>query len=234
MKNLREIFDIETATIKQRTIFLDVDGTIVPDKQTELPSSFIEFIKKLSHDNRVILCSNGSSLPKIRHLVEVECVKSNKPFLKNVISSVKDIKNPLVIGDKYLTDGLFAHFLNADFIKVDHFRSESDKLLIRLTYFLDDQIWKVAPYILSLRPWQWIKNLLVFAPIFFAGTALNLTDLATSALVFVVFCVVSSSIYVWNDIKDIEADRVHPEKNVDPLLQIYSPLNLPICLKRDS
>lgn len=68
-----------------------------------------------------------------------------------------------------------------------------------------------------LRPKQWSKNVLVLAPLFFAGEALSrslfLNALAAAAL----FTVVSSSIYVFNDIIDRDKDRLHPKKRFRPL-----------------
>lgn len=71
--------------------------------------------------------------------------------------------------------------------------------------------------LLLLRPHQWIKNCFVFLPLFFNGD-LNNWDLFIDALVaFVAFCLVASSIYCFNDIYDVEADRKHPKKRTRPI-----------------
>jgi decaprenyl-phosphate phosphoribosyltransferase len=68
-----------------------------------------------------------------------------------------------------------------------------------------------------LRVDQWIKNLFVFIPIFFAGEATDLTKLKVTAFAFLAFCFTASSIYVVNDLMDVSSDRQHPEKRKRPL-----------------
>jgi 4-hydroxybenzoate polyprenyltransferase len=73
------------------------------------------------------------------------------------------------------------------------------------------------PYITQLRPRQWIKNILVFAALLFSIKISNLSMLYQSILGFVLFCSVSSSVYILNDFIDREADRQHPEKKDRPM-----------------
>ena len=68
-----------------------------------------------------------------------------------------------------------------------------------------------------IRPKQWIKNLFVFAPILFAGQLLNFPLLFQNILAFIAFCGVSSSVYVLNDIIDVESDREHKKKRYRPI-----------------
>ena len=68
-----------------------------------------------------------------------------------------------------------------------------------------------------IRPKQWIKNLFVFAPILFAGQLLNFPLLYLNILAFIAFCGVSSSVYVLNDIIDVESDRAHKKKRYRPI-----------------
>lgn len=72
-----------------------------------------------------------------------------------------------------------------------------------------------------IRPKQWVKNLFVFAPILFAGKLLDLPMLLTNILAFAAFCCVSSSVYVLNDIIDVESDRVHKKKRYRPIAAGY-------------
>jgi 4-hydroxybenzoate polyprenyltransferase len=67
------------------------------------------------------------------------------------------------------------------------------------------------------RPRQWIKNLTVFAAAFFTGQFFNPEAFAPSVWAFVVFCLVSSSLYIFNDLADLEKDRLHPFKKNRPL-----------------
>ncbi len=68
-----------------------------------------------------------------------------------------------------------------------------------------------------LRPRQWIKNFAVFGAITFAGELFNLVILQRVFFSFLVFCGLSSAIYVINDIFDIKKDRMHPFKKFRPL-----------------
>lgn len=75
----------------------------------------------------------------------------------------------------------------------------------------------MPPLIQLLRPHQWVKNGFVLVGLLF-GHAWAQPDLRTQALVaFVAFCLISSAVYVLNDIIDREADRRHPEKRKRPL-----------------
>jgi len=68
-----------------------------------------------------------------------------------------------------------------------------------------------------MRPKQWIKNGFVLVPLFFGGLMLEMSALKQSALVFVVFCLLSSAVYVINDIRDRHLDAQHPKKKTRPL-----------------
>ncbi len=69
----------------------------------------------------------------------------------------------------------------------------------------------------SLRPYQWTKNLVVFAAILFAGEIFNLTELLKVFYTFLLFSLIAGSGYIINDIIDIEKDRRHPYKKWRPI-----------------
>lgn len=68
-----------------------------------------------------------------------------------------------------------------------------------------------------IRPHQWLKNAFVLMPMFFGGSLLNPEDIRASLLTFLAYSFVASSVYCFNDINDIEADRRHPVKCKRPL-----------------
>jgi len=74
--------------------------------------------------------------------------------------------------------------------------------------------WSLA-YFEALRPHQWVKNLLVFAPLL-ASHLLNGQALLYAFQTSVCFSVVASSIYLFNDLMDIPSDRAHPRKRLRP------------------
>ena len=76
---------------------------------------------------------------------------------------------------------------------------------------------KIKSYIQLLRPLQWLKNGFVFAPIFFSSNLLKEAFFWPTFIVFVSFCLISSSIYCFNDLQDVKADRQHPKKCKRPI-----------------
>ena len=63
----------------------------------------------------------------------------------------------------------------------------------------------------EMRPAQWAKNLAVFAPLLFAQQLFIPGAFARALFAFVLFCGVSSAVYLLNDVLDYEQDRTHPE-----------------------
>lgn len=72
-------------------------------------------------------------------------------------------------------------------------------------------------YLRLLRPLQWLKNGFVFAPAFFSNNLLKWEYFMPTFIVFCSFCLISSSIYCFNDLHDVEADRLHPKKCKRPI-----------------
>lgn len=72
--------------------------------------------------------------------------------------------------------------------------------------------------ILLLRPQQWIKNMFIFLPLFFAGSTSHLSQsLLSLCVTFLAFCAASGGVYCLNDIIDVKADRLHPRKRFRPV-----------------
>jgi len=69
----------------------------------------------------------------------------------------------------------------------------------------------------SMRPAQWLKNVLVFAPLIFAHQALEPQALLRSLAVFALFCLASGAVYLVNDLLDRVTDREHPVKCRRPI-----------------
>jgi len=69
----------------------------------------------------------------------------------------------------------------------------------------------------SMRPQQWTKNLIVFAPLLFSENLSHLPLLLKSIAAFSIFCILSGCVYILNDILDLEQDKRHPLKSKRPL-----------------
>ncbi len=81
-----------------------------------------------------------------------------------------------------------------------------------------------------LRPRQWTKNLAIFAALLFSGQLFDPLLIERAILGFLVFCTLSSSIYIINDILDVEKDRLHPFKKFRPLANNDVSINVAIVL----
>jgi 4-hydroxybenzoate polyprenyltransferase len=68
----------------------------------------------------------------------------------------------------------------------------------------------------ALRPHQWAKNALIFVPLLAAHAAGSSQSLIDVGLATIAFCLCASSVYVLNDLLDLEADRAHPRKSKRP------------------
>lgn len=68
-----------------------------------------------------------------------------------------------------------------------------------------------------MRPNQYIKNLAIFLPLFFAMEIFNVKLLLNAGIAFIAFSLCASGVYILNDYFDIEKDRLHPKKRNRPL-----------------
>jgi 4-hydroxybenzoate polyprenyltransferase len=69
----------------------------------------------------------------------------------------------------------------------------------------------------TMRPRQWTKNVFIFAALVFDKQLFVVDSLLRTIAGFALFCLISSSVYIFNDLADIEADRKHPEKKKRPI-----------------
>lgn len=75
----------------------------------------------------------------------------------------------------------------------------------------------VTALVVSMRPKQWVKNLLVFAGLIFSKNLFNPTDVLRSLAAFLVFSMLSGAVYIINDLVDRQNDRQHPLKSRRPI-----------------
>jgi len=75
----------------------------------------------------------------------------------------------------------------------------------------------VLSLIVSVRPEQWTKNLLIFAGLLFARRLSDPAAVARASFAFVIFCALSGAVYVINDLLDRDSDREHPLKARRPI-----------------
>ena len=76
---------------------------------------------------------------------------------------------------------------------------------------------KIQAFIKLIRVKQYVKNILIFLPLFFSGSFFDGDTFVKTLIGFVLFCLVASVVYVTNDLNDIEKDKKHPKKKYRPL-----------------
>jgi len=82
----------------------------------------------------------------------------------------------------------------------------------------------------ALRPKQWLKNLFVFAPLLFGKAFLDPHKVNLALIAFGLFSAMASSVYILNDILDVERDRLHPSKKDRPIASGRLPIPLAAVL----
>jgi 4-hydroxybenzoate polyprenyltransferase len=75
----------------------------------------------------------------------------------------------------------------------------------------------IMDLIKSARPKQWYKNIVVFAGLVFSFNLFDISMLLKTVLAVAMFCLISSTVYIFNDIHDKEKDKKHPKKKFRPI-----------------
>src|SRR5215470_4642942 len=79
-----------------------------------------------------------------------------------------------------------------------------------------------------LRPKQWTKNLIAYAPLLFATKIHEGNLFALATLCVLALCLVSGGVYILNDVLDVEADKLHPKKRLRPIASGQVPVRTAI------
>ena len=140
---------LNTNEIKDCLILLDIDGTIAKDDQLEVSDENLAVINRLKQNNQIYLCSNSRNHKRNKAIadnvgltyLDTDIRKPSKKILDLIDNS--PFTKRLVIGDKFLTDGLFAKNIKADFIKTDRITSQNDRFSIKLLYWIDDLVSRI-------------------------------------------------------------------------------------------
>jgi len=88
----------------------------------------------------------------------------------------------------------------------------------------------LSVWLKALRVHQWLKNLLLFVPLLAAHQFGNFQSLATLTLAFISFSLCASSVYIINDLLDLECDRRHPRKKNRPFASAKLPISLGVAV----
>jgi HAD superfamily phosphatase (TIGR01668 family) len=132
-------------------IFLDIDGTLLPDGDDIVPEEMKRTVRELAEKNTIVLLSNSRRPERAQSVAEqvgLQLIKTRhrKPS-KSVLRDVPEAKHPmLVIGDKVTTDALFARAVGAKCILVKRERSKDDRGWVNTSYRFDDVVGYVLDF----------------------------------------------------------------------------------------
>lgn len=135
--------ELDLDSIQGHVVLLDIDGTLTHNGLSALEQGTLRQVIVLKKNNTVYLCSNSRKHNRNRQvaaLAKIDYLDTNlrKPS-KKILELIKNPhKKPLlVIGDKFLIDGWFAHRIRAKFIKVKTLNTYKDGLLTQLITMVD-------------------------------------------------------------------------------------------------
>ncbi len=226
---IRHFHELDVSQIRGAVVLLDIDGSLLPDGERQVTQETRCVVEELRRDNEVYLCTNSRDHTRNKALAEDlglpligEGVR--KPSRK-ILRELRGDRPVVVVGDKWITDGRQALVSRGSYVRVLRHRHGRESIATRCAYALDD-IWyrveRVAirharPYVTLMRPVQWVKNGLIFAPLLFAGVLFDVASFTLALLLAACFSLLASGIYVINDLFDHEQDALHPEKRHRPL-----------------
>ncbi len=138
--------ELHVESIEGSIIVLDIDGTIMCSSSKIVDQSVKDVIKLLQQKNTVYVFSNnfnGQRSRMIAKQLQLPYIESpyKKPH-KKILNYIEHAMTPIVtIGDKYLTDGLFAQFIHAKHIRVSRYRCAKDSFADRSACAFDDCVY---------------------------------------------------------------------------------------------
>lgn len=145
---MNRYFEELDVKFEDKIILLDIDGTLTADSELFFEHEVMKRLAEVKEKNTVYLCSNCNDNERKRKTAEILGVRiidtSKKKPSKSVIAGL-NLKGEdcVVIGDKFLIDGLFARNIGACFILVKKKISGKETLKVRFINFIDNLIYKI-------------------------------------------------------------------------------------------
>lgn len=125
-------------------------------------------------------------------------------------------KGFIYVGDRSVDLAVWQHASGAIMVNPTAYLVRKARKVTKVYKIFSEHHRLVPTLIEALRPHQWVKNLLIFAPVFLAHHLKSPRDVLISVYAFATFCLCASSVYVLNDLVDIDSDRRHPVKSRRP------------------
>ncbi|OGU61051.1 MAG: hypothetical protein A2X64_10440 [Ignavibacteria bacterium GWF2_33_9] len=187
----------------------------------------IDFVKEEKSKGREIIMATASysenAIPVANHIGIFDNVIATTPEYnlrgKNKAAKLVELygdKGFDYIGDSYVDLGVWKHAENAILVEPSKDLLNRTKKITNVVKVFYPQSTKFQNFIRAIRVKQWLKNTLLFIP-FLLALNHDLNTLFLLFLGFLAFSMVSSSVYLMNDLNDLEADRMHPIKKFRPI-----------------
>lgn len=153
--NVREekfFHEIAADAIRDSVVILDIDGTLTCSSSHDVGLNVVQVIRTLQKNNSVYIFSNNYNSVRSRKIatdlqlpyIEAPHKKPNKKILNYIDTGTCPV---VAIGDKYLTDGLFAQFVRAEHIRVRRYRCSKDSIFDKTTCIFDDCVYFCARFL---------------------------------------------------------------------------------------
>lgn len=200
---------------------------IVTPNIDKLPKNidFINFLKKQKKEGRKLVLATASTV-KYANLYSEHLNLFDEILASDEKTNLKGKKKLEIIketysdfdyaGDSMADEVIFSHATEF------HLVNSNKKLIKKLQHKSNITVWgcsasSISDWITQLRIYQWIKNVLLFVPLFVTHQHINTDSAISTFLGFISFSVIASSTYILNDMIDINTDRNHPRKCNRPL-----------------
>lgn len=228
--------------LKGRAIFKHRVASLVSPDATRLPyrDDVVKFVREQKATGRQIVLATASERRWAEQVAE-EVGMFDAVLATSEANNLRGAAKLMAIED-YCRDNEFSSFAYVGDHQVDlpiwenaaeiHVVAPSRTLLEDLrrvgepASIIEDRSGLLRPLLRALRPQQWVKNLLLFAPVALAHAFDEVAIILAAALAFGVFCTCASAIYLFNDLLDVEADRGHPQKRSRPFASGALPIQL--------
>ncbi|MEE2769544.1 MAG: UbiA family prenyltransferase [Pseudomonadota bacterium] len=230
------------ATLKAKLAkHVELDVTTLPYNQ-----SLINWLKiERSLGKIIVLCS--ATNVKVARAVAAHLQLFDHVIASDEITNIKSSQKRKVLEEKFGEKGY--DYIGNSYADLSVWIGAKQAILVNTSRSVQRKasqvanIYKVFPAKgVSLKSWlktfrvhQWLKNTLLFVPLLAAHQVTNIQFLSTLFLAFISFSLCASSVYMTNDLLDLESDRRHPRKKNRPFAAATIPITagallIPICI----
>ncbi len=212
--------------LKGKAHFKSKIANIVEPDFSVLPynTPFIDFLRKEKEKGRALYLATASNIHYAESVAEYTGIfdgviasnEENNLKGKNKLKACQEISPKFAYaGDSVADFDIFEQAVES------HLVNPTRKALAMVNKHPVTKIWqreKVSfkTWLKAIRLHQWLKNLLLFVPLFVSGQYIEIASLIQVSIGFVAFGLLASATYIVNDLLDLDADRQHPRKKRRP------------------